>query len=271
MITKTIHFFWCSEGDFPPLVQQCIASWKKHCPDYKIRHWTMADARAIDNVFLQEALDHKKWAFAADFIRFYAVYHEGGIYLDTDVELYQSLDPLLHHDAFIGRERSIHYEGWRIGTNCFLTSHAFGAIPHHPFFKLCLSYYDDRHFVLTSAKHLPATLKYDQAILPYILSEIARQFGYNPSALAGKTIQTLQIQANDAISQSTLIVFPNTYFDAIKSTQNSFGHHHALGSWRDYYGDRFSYTLSYKIKWRLLAPLKWLIEKFFDANVVQLI
>ena len=271
MITKTIHFFWCSEGDFPPLVQQCIASWKKHCPDYKIRHWTMADARAIDNVFLQEALDHKKWAFAADFIRFYAVYHEGGIYLDTDVELYQSLDPLLHHDAFIGRERSIHYEGWRIGTNCFLTSHAFGAIPHHPFFKLCLSYYDDRPFVLTSAKHLPATLKYDQTILPYILSEIARQIGYNPSALAGKTIQTLQIQANDAISQSTLIVFPNTYFDAIKSTLNSFGHHHALGSWRDYYGDRFSYTLSYKIKWRLLAPLKWLIEKFFDANVVQLI
>ena len=101
------------------------------------------------------------------------------------MELYQSLDPLLHHDAFIGRERSIHYEGWRIGTNCFLTSHAFGAIPHHPFFKLCLSYYDDRHFVLTSAKHLPATLKYDQTILPYILSEIARQFGYNPSALAG--------------------------------------------------------------------------------------
>lgn len=57
----------------------------------------MADARAIDNIFLQEALDRKKWAFAADFIRFYAIYHEGGIYLDTDVELYKSLDSLLEH------------------------------------------------------------------------------------------------------------------------------------------------------------------------------
>ena len=88
MIPKIIHFVWFNGEDFPPLIQSCMASWRKHCPDYQLRHWTMADARAIDNVFLQEALDHQKWAFAADFMRFYAVYHEGGIYLDTDVELY---------------------------------------------------------------------------------------------------------------------------------------------------------------------------------------
>ena len=141
-----------------------MASWRKHCPDYQLRHWTMDDARAIDNIFLQEALDHKKWAFAADFIRFYAIYHEGGIYLDTDVELYKSLDSLLEHSAFIGRETSIHYGGWR--TENYLTSCAFGAVAKHPYINLCLSYYNDRHFVLTSAEHLPSTLKYDQTLLP---------------------------------------------------------------------------------------------------------
>ena len=58
MIPKIIHFVWFNGEDFPPLIQSCMASWRKHCPDYQLRHWTMADARAIDNVFLQEASGH---------------------------------------------------------------------------------------------------------------------------------------------------------------------------------------------------------------------
>lgn len=59
MITKTIHYTWFSEEKLPPIVQRCIASWRKNCPDYKIRHWTMADARAIDNVFFKKHLTIK--------------------------------------------------------------------------------------------------------------------------------------------------------------------------------------------------------------------
>ena len=269
MIPKIIHFCWFSNEEFPPLIQSCIASWRKHCPDYQLRHWTMADARAIDNIFLQEALDRKKWAFAADFIRFYAIYHEGGIYLDTDVELYKSLDSLLEHSAFIGRETSIQYGGCR--TENYLTAHAFGAVAKHPYINLCLSYYNDRHFVLTSAEHLPSTLKYDQTLLPYIMTEVAREFGYNPSALAGQTSQLLEIKdEDDAPKDKTVAIYPTTAFDATTITAETFCKHLALGSWRDHYQTEFTYSIGDKIKWRLLVPLRWIAKKFFNANIIEL-
>ena len=42
----------------------------------------------VDSVaFVKEACNLKKWAFACDYIRAYALYHEGGIYLDSDVRV----------------------------------------------------------------------------------------------------------------------------------------------------------------------------------------
>lgn len=87
MIPKIIHLCWFSEESFPVEIKICLASWKRILPDYTIRLWTYADALAIGCDYVSEALSVKKWAFAADVIRFYAIYKEGGIYMDSDMLL----------------------------------------------------------------------------------------------------------------------------------------------------------------------------------------
>ena len=91
MIPKIIHLCWFSEESFPVEIKICLASWKRILPDYTIRLWTYADALAIGCDYVSEALSVKKWAFAADVIRFYAIYKEGGIYMDSDMFLKKRL------------------------------------------------------------------------------------------------------------------------------------------------------------------------------------
>ena len=94
MIPKKLHYIWLSNDPMPLLPRICIDSWKRHCPDFEIVHWDMEKCRhIIESVpFVREAVEHSKWAFASDYIRLYAVYQEGGIYLDSDVYMYQSND-----------------------------------------------------------------------------------------------------------------------------------------------------------------------------------
>ncbi len=46
----------------------------------------------------------KKWAFVSDYARLDIIFNEGGIYLDTDVELIKTLDDLLHYNCFLAIE-----------------------------------------------------------------------------------------------------------------------------------------------------------------------
>ena len=103
MIPKIIHYTWFSGDPFPEKLQNCINSWKEHMPEYELRLWDMKAAGQIDSIYLKETLNEKVWACAADYVRLYAVYHEGGIYLDTDVMVYKSFNPLLDAVAFIGK------------------------------------------------------------------------------------------------------------------------------------------------------------------------
>lgn len=219
-IPKKIHFTWFSNDPYPSLVNECMATWRGKLPDYEFVHWDMSKIQDIDNLFLRQALEKRKWAFAADFVRLYALYHEGGIYLDTDVEVYKSFNDLLNLPAFIGRENSFHEENRR-GVR-YLTSHCMGGERHHPFFKACLDYYDGRPFVLSSNDWLPDKLKYDQTILPLIQKDIAVLQGYNPSEKI-KGIQELH---------NGLRIFPYEYFDCHYQVSKSYCRHLALGGWR---------------------------------------
>lgn len=86
MIPKKIHFCWLSGDEFPPLIQYCIDTWEKVLPDYEIILWDTKRFDINSIAWVKEAFEAKKYAFAADYIRLYAVYTEGGIYLDSDVE-----------------------------------------------------------------------------------------------------------------------------------------------------------------------------------------
>ena len=96
MIPKIIHYCWLSGDAFPENIRTCFASWKQFLPDYEFRLWDTARFDVHSLPWTKEAFEAKKYAFAADYIRLYALYQFGGIYLDSDVLLYKSFDDLLH-------------------------------------------------------------------------------------------------------------------------------------------------------------------------------
>lgn len=123
MIPKVIHYCWFGRGEKPELVQRCIESWHKFCPDYEIIEWNEDNFDISCNRWCKEAYESKKWAFVSDYARLKAVYDHGGIYLDTDVELKSVLpEELLKNKSFFffegirnintgfgfGAERKIH-------------------------------------------------------------------------------------------------------------------------------------------------------------------
>ncbi len=141
MIPKIIHYCWLSGDPFPPLIQQCIDSWKQKLPDYQFMLWDTNQIDVNSNDWLKESFANKKYAFAADYIRFYALYHYGGIYLDADVEVLKSFDPLTEQNEFLGEDASGDIEAAVIGVEKGCS-----------WVKECLDYYKDRHFVLPNGK-----------------------------------------------------------------------------------------------------------------------
>jgi len=107
-IPKKIHYIWLSNEKLPKLPELCIESWKRHCYEYEVVLWDMDKCKnIIDSVsYVKEAVQMKKWAFASDYIRLFAVYTEGGIYLDSDIYLYSNFDRFLEHEYFTNVEFS---------------------------------------------------------------------------------------------------------------------------------------------------------------------
>lgn len=101
-IPKVIHYCWFGKGKMPSLAEKCIDSWKKYCPDYKIVCWNEDNFDFNQNKYAKEAYEAGKWAFVSDYARLAILYKEGGIYLDTDVELIKPLDELIAEQGFMG-------------------------------------------------------------------------------------------------------------------------------------------------------------------------
>lgn len=140
MIPKIIHYCWFGRGQMPELALKCIKSWKKFCPDYEIKEWN-EDNFNIKKApaYVREAYKARKFAFVTDYVRLYAIYNEGGIYMDTDVEVIKPLERFLSHNAFSGFE-----------DNNSVQTGIMAAEKGSTWAKDLLDYYhhDDRHFIL---------------------------------------------------------------------------------------------------------------------------
>lgn len=102
MIPKIIHYCWFGPNKMSKTDRRCIKSWKKHLPDYKLMFWNEENS-PIDVPFVKAALDAKKYAFAADYVRIWALNKYGGVYMDTDMLVLKNIDSFLKTE-FIGRE-----------------------------------------------------------------------------------------------------------------------------------------------------------------------
>ncbi|HAT4180129.1 glycosyltransferase family 32 protein [Clostridium perfringens] len=104
MIPKKIHYCWFGGNPIPEKDKKCIESWKKMCPDYEIIEWNESNYDLTRNKYMQAAYKEKKLGFVPDYARLDIIYNNGGIYLDTDVELIKNLDELLSYKAVFGFE-----------------------------------------------------------------------------------------------------------------------------------------------------------------------
>ncbi len=189
MIPKKIHYCWLSNDPYPDKIQMCMTSWKRIMPDYELKLWNAQNFNIENSIpYVKEAFAHRKWAFVADYIRMYALYTEGGIYLDSDVKVLKRFDEFLNHSFFssmeyhpfmIERDNSLadlDKDGCRIVDKYIsgieMQAAVMGAEKGCSFCKKVLDWYDDKHFV----RH-DGTMGLD-IIAPQIFARIAESYGF---------------------------------------------------------------------------------------------
>lgn len=114
-MNKVIHYCWFGGKPLPKMARKCIKSWKKYLPEYEIKQWDESNFDINVCPFVKEAYEKKKWAFVSDYARIYALYKEGGIYFDTDMEVKKNIDFLLDKEIFMGKEDSGYFATAVIG------------------------------------------------------------------------------------------------------------------------------------------------------------
>lgn len=225
MIPKKIHFCWLSEDPYPSKIQDCINSWKEKLSDYEIIKWDLNRFPLEKCPWVKEAFEAKKYAFAADYIRFYALYTEGGIYLDSDVEVLKSFDDLLDLPYFLGREN--------VSNN--IEAAAMGSQAGLPWLKECLDHYDDNHFIDSqkkmNIKPLPLIMQ-EELTLKYGIVDISDPLFFD------KQETKIQILPFHFFS-------PKSYMNQkIQISSNTYCIHHFTSSWLSY-KDRFLIKMEY--------------------------
>lgn len=132
MIPKIIHYCWYGGAPHNEMVKKCIASWKRVLPDYEIICWDESNTPFKQIPILKVMYKRKKWAFIADYMRFYSLYFKGGIYLDTDIEMIKPFGDMMKLSSFTGFQTAFGQSRHPINTA------VLGGIPKHSFFKDCL-------------------------------------------------------------------------------------------------------------------------------------
>lgn len=130
-IPKVIHYCWFGHGEKSELMKQCMESWKKFCPDWQIIEWNEENFDVNFCPYASRAYAQKRYGFLSDAARLEIIYKEGGVYLDTDVELRRSLNDLLENAAWFGYGSATEIN----------TGSGFGAVKGHPFIRKLRDHY----------------------------------------------------------------------------------------------------------------------------------
>lgn len=151
MIPKVIHYCWFGGNPLPEFAIKCIDSWRKYMPDYEIKEWNESNFDVNIIPYTKEAYEAKKYAFVSDYARFWILYHYGGVYFDTDVEVIRPLDKIIERGAFMGCEidgQDPHYGDIAVAPGLGLAVEA-----GHQVYKAILEKYADHHFLNDDASY----------------------------------------------------------------------------------------------------------------------
>lgn len=182
MIPRIIHYCWFGGNPLPKLAEKCIKSWMKFCPDYQIIRWDESNYDvSLAPLYVRQAYEAKKWAFVTDYVRLQVVYENGGIYLDTDVELIKPLDSFLKHGAYFGFENAKYVA----------TGLGFGAEKGNAVLMEMMEDYHDIPFVLKDGS-------FDLLACPYRNTAVLDRMGL----VANNSLQVLP---------GDILILPTTY------------------------------------------------------------
>lgn len=193
----------------PELALKCIDSWHKFMPDYEYRLWNEDSFDVTSVPYVKEAYEARKFAFVTDYVRLFALYTEGGIYMDTDVEVLKPYDDLLNLSGFTGYEGS-KYLPPVTGT--------MASEPGNAWVKEQLDSYQVSHFLLPDGSM-------DTTTNTVRITRIMKEGGFVPD---GKK----QVYKD-------MYVFPVEFFcprqtsGEVIMTENTYCDHHFMGSWDD--------------------------------------
>lgn len=213
-IPKVIHYCWFGKGEIPEKNLNCIASWRKYCPDYQIKCWNEDNYDVNKNLFIKQAYEKRKFAFVSDYARLDIIYNYGGIYFDVDVEVIKNIDSLLEHKAFFGLEEveSKYYVNSGLG---------FGAEKNLSFLKEIMEVYENSNFLLEDGS-------INAKPCPIITNEVLLKQ------------KNLDIRKNQFYNVDGIIIYPTEYFDPksyetgnLNITGNTMTIHHYDGTWID--------------------------------------
>ncbi len=208
MIKKTIHYCWFGRNPKSTLIEKCIVSWKKYLPEYQIIEWNEDNFDINENQYVKEAYEAKKWAFVSDYVRLWALREHGGIYLDTDVEVFRNFDAFLEHRFFTGFEK--------YGNAISPITAIMGAEAKHPLLDHLLDEYQESRFINPDGSHNTTT---------------------NTSTITKLLIKTYGVDAkNDSYQQlaDDIHIYPSHYFCIEEEGKTTYSIHHFAASWRPY-------------------------------------
>ena len=205
MIPKIIHYCWFGRNPKPKDVLDYIDTWKKYNPDYEIKEWNEDNFDINCCKYVREAYNVKKFAFVSDYARLFALYKEGGIYLDTEVEVRKNFDALLYNKSFIG------WEDLAPGTACI------GVEKNEKWIIDVMSTYTRESFIKWYGK-------LNEWPNPYRIMEVLKKYG-------------LDSNKNYCELDNGLVIYPIDYFCAhhwhgeYVITTNTYCIHHYSESW----------------------------------------
>lgn len=240
-IPKVIHYCWFGKGNMPALSEKCIESWKKYCPEYEIICWNEDNFDINQNRYAREAYEAGKWAFVSDYVRLKVLYEQGGIYLDTDVELIRPLDGLIQEMGYMGfDDKGIVSTG--LGFACEKGNQLIGAL---------LKDYDHIPFVLPDGT-------YDMTPCPDRNTKTMKKLGMDVSA-QDQVFMEIRLLPEEYLC-------PMKYDTGKKKiTKNTYSIHHFSASWISPTAKRtllvkrlIGVKLYDKLYGKFLHKLKWL-------------
>ena len=242
-IPKIIHYCWFGGNPLPDLARKCIASWKKFLPEYEIKEWNENNFNVWQTCYSAEAYRLKKYAHVSDYARCWILYHYGGIYFDTDVEIIRPINDIIIKGSFMGFEcqEGVLLDNPNGNINPGLGA---GAYKRHPFFEKITNFYEHSHYIRWNGKNTGNITHHATKLLDYDHKEI----------LDG-----------DIVKVSGLLIYPTEYFcpydyytEEMHITVNTRTIHHYMGSWT-VKGNRLQnlYKRCFAICTRMLYTLKY--------------